>query len=401
MAINTTITAQNSGKFNFTTTPSAPSDYNWLPAGALTNSFLNVDNTGLNISMELTGLTGTLTPFPGTYQASPSITTSTTEGTEGVLTLATSGFGAQGITITIRFSQPITSADFKLFHINGSSYSGDLCTVSAETMLGNTIDPVFTASSNPSYAINSPVTGQINATGSSTARDRDEVGVAFSDNSGINSITIVWSNCTTCGANFHGLGLINQLNFTMMSALPVELTHFGAKLNEYNQGLLNWKTASETNNKGFEVEHAQPNSAEMAFETIGFVNGAGTTTRIQNYAYQTEQLSVGTHYFRIKQIDIDGTSTYSEIEAVTVEAKDQMMTLYPNPTAGKTMIELGELIEGDVLVKVINYTGQTVFSRTYKDQLLIDLALDFLPAGHYLISVDTEKGRKLLSLLKQ
>ncbi|BDS09606.1 T9SS type A sorting domain-containing protein [Aureispira anguillae] len=401
IAMSNIAMAQNSGTFNFSTNPSAPSDYNWLPAGALTNTFLSVDNTDLDISMTLDGATGTLTNFPGSLAASPSIGSATTGGSGEALTVATYGFGTDGITFTITFSQPLASADFKLFHINGSSYSGDLCTISAQNVLGDKIYPTLTASSNPSYQINYPSIGQVDAHSSSTAGDRDEVGIEFVDPSGITSITIVWSNCTTCGANFHGLGLINNLNFTLMNALPVELTYFSADLAADNSGILNWATASETNNRGFEIEQALPSSDVPVFEKIGFLEGAGTTVQAKNYSYSTQQLIPGTHYFRIKQIDFDGTYTYSNIQALTIRAKEEFITLYPNPTQGKTKIELGEQIEGDIHLELFNQTGQLMLAKVYNNQQLIELDVNFLPAAYYTIRLNTIRGTELFKLLKQ
>lgn len=394
-------TAQTSGMFNFTNSPSAPSDFAWLPAGALNNTFSNVDNTGLNISMSLSGATGTLTTFPGLGEASPSVSAVTTGWAGEALTMATTGFGSEGITLTITFSQPISSADFRLYHINGSSYSGDLCTVSALNTLGNKVLPTFTASANASYTVNYPAAGQIDAHSPSTAGDRDEVGIALADNVGITSITIQWQNCTTCGANFHGLGAINQFNFTLASSLPVELMQFDATMKNVNEALLTWATASETNNMGFEVEHALPTDGYPVFEKVAMVEGAGTTVQAQNYSYLTQKLSAGTHYFRLKQVDFDGSFSYSDIRALTIEQKEQPVTVYPNPVQKDVTIEFAEMIEGKMTVDVIDYAGQVVFSQQYTNKQLLTLDLGFLPAAYYTVVVNTTEGPKQFKLLKQ
>lgn len=206
------------GTLSFTQTPTGPGDYDWLPAGALTNTFSNVDHTGVNITMTFSGATGALATFPGSPSISPSISNVPSGGGAEILTFATSGFGAGGITITVNFSEPVTSANFRMFHINGTAGSGgDLYTITAQDILGNTVNPTFTSSATPSYAINSPGIGQVDATGASTAGDDDELGVAFSDPDGMTSITIIWSNCTTCAANsFHGSGLINDFTFEVL-----------------------------------------------------------------------------------------------------------------------------------------------------------------------------------------
>ncbi|MDX1439027.1 MAG: hypothetical protein R3284_03900, partial [Rubricoccaceae bacterium] len=93
-------------------------------------------------------------------------------------------------------------------------------------------------------------------------------------------------------------------------AIPVELTSFTARLLASGQAELSWATSSETNNAGFEVEHAIERNG--AWETVGFVEGHGTTTEAQTYSFTSDVLTQGgIHRFRLKQVDYDGQFEYS------------------------------------------------------------------------------------------
>jgi hypothetical protein len=99
------------------------------------------------------------------------------------------------------------------------------------------------------------------------------------------------------------------------SIVPVELSSFTSTVNGSNV-TLNWMTASEVNNMGFEVER-QVGSKQYAvsniWEKIGFVDGKGTTTGVSTYSFTDQGLSSGVYNYRIKQIDFDGTFKYYDL----------------------------------------------------------------------------------------
>ncbi|MCW9065211.1 MAG: YCF48-related protein, partial [Ignavibacteriaceae bacterium] len=92
-----------------------------------------------------------------------------------------------------------------------------------------------------------------------------------------------------------------------VNPVPVELTSFTAKANK-NSVILNWQTSTETNNSGFEVQRKIGE-----WESMGFVEGHGTTTEEKIYSFVDENLVAGTYQYRLKQIDYDGSFEYSEI----------------------------------------------------------------------------------------
>lgn len=134
------------------------------------------------------------------------------------------------------------------------------------------------------------------------------------------------------GAEFDQLYFDSDASAT----LPVELTAFTA-LADGRAVVLQWETASETNNAGFEIQRtaAVAPSYETAqpWETLAFVEGYGTTEQPRSYTYRAEGLSPGRHRLRLKQIDYDGTFAYSpEVEvALAVPGAYHLSNAYPNP----------------------------------------------------------------------
>ncbi len=141
------------------------------------------------------------------------------------------------------------------------------------------------------------------------------------------------------------------------SALPVELTRFDAVV-KGGDVTLRWATASETNNSGFEVQR----NVEGAFQRLGFVEGAGTTSRPQAYDYQVNGLSAGKHVFRLKQVDFDGSTSYSQaVEVlVSIDGRFEMDAAYPNPFHESATVGLRVKKTQDVSVALYNVLGQRV-----------------------------------------
>ena len=120
-------------------------------------------------------------------------------------------------------------------------------------------------------------------------------------------------------------------------AIPVELTAFNASVNK-NDVVLNWTTATELNNLGFEI---QRKSVEGEFESIGFVNGKVTTTGVNNYSFADSKVDAGTYLYRLMQKDFDGTFAYSqEVEVeISLPLEYSLEQNYPNPFNPVTTIK--------------------------------------------------------------
>ncbi len=150
----------------------------------------------------------------------------------------------------------------------------------------------------------------------------------------------------------------NDIYHTEPIALPVELASFSAQ-RDGQSAVLTWGTASETNNAGFAVQHAV---GTEGFEQIGWVDGVGTTTEAQTYDFTTEKLSAGTHRFRLKQEDLDGTTSFSEVVEVSVRPDGPIAIeqVAPNPARQTSTVEFTLRETGSVSVGLYDVLGRQV-----------------------------------------
>ena len=150
-----------------------------------------------------------------------------------------------------------------------------------------------------------------------------------------------------------------------LGPLPVELISFEA-LADGGSATLSWTTASEENNTGFHIEHrrASATTDQAAFQALGFVSGHGTTSEAHAYRFQTAELEVGRHVFRLRQVDFDGTVSYSgEVELEVASEMPEGFRLsaaYPNPFNPRTQFTLSVRETQEVRVEVFNLLGQRV-----------------------------------------
>jgi len=145
--------------------------------------------------------------------------------------------------------------------------------------------------------------------------------------------------------------------------LPVELARFEARA-DGNDAHLQWTTAAETRNAGFAVQR----ETERGFERIGFVEGAGTTTESRQYTFTVEGLVTGTHTFRLKQVDLDGSTSLGPERVVEVRPqKLQVVPTGANPVRQGQPIALRLVAdtEQSVTVTLHDVLGRTV--RTLYD----------------------------------
>lgn len=149
-----------------------------------------------------------------------------------------------------------------------------------------------------------------------------------------------------------------RIGTTWADVVPVELSSFSASTTG-NNAILNWSTATELNNFGFEVQRSVAGSE---FVTVGFVNGNGTTTEAKTYRFVDANLISGNYSYRLKQVDYNGTFAYSEVVNVDVNAPVQfeLSQNYPNPFNPSTTINFSIPQSSNVTLKVFNTLGQEV-----------------------------------------
>jgi len=140
--------------------------------------------------------------------------------------------------------------------------------------------------------------------------------------------------------------------------VPVELISFTFKIFSNSIKII-WETVSETNNYGFEIEKSIDS---INFRKIGFVKGNGTTSKRFYYTFIDKDLSSSIFYYRLKQIDFNGSCNYSRIikSEMTIPCSNCLLQNYPNPFNPETTIQYQILKESHVTLKVYNINGQLI-----------------------------------------
>jgi hypothetical protein len=205
------------------------------------------------------------------------------------------------------------------------------------------------------------------------------------------------------------------------SVLPVELTSFTAAFN--NSAVeLNWNTASEVNNYGFEVQRLAVSYSLLAksqqlnanssedWVKLGFVQGHGNSNSPKDYSFEDKNPQVGKLQYRLKQIDFDGAFEYSDVVEVNFDAPVNFVLgqNYPNPFNPETVISYQLPVGGLVTLKVYDLLGREIATLvneyktagTYNSQFSIR---NFqLPGGVYFYSINAGeyKSTKKMILLK-
>ncbi|MDR3609329.1 MAG: T9SS type A sorting domain-containing protein [Ignavibacteriaceae bacterium] len=156
----------------------------------------------------------------------------------------------------------------------------------------------------------------------------------------------------------HGRGVYEAY---IDAVTPVELSSFAATTSS-NKVILNWNTATETNNKGFEVQRKLKN---MDWAPVGFVNGNGTSSDIHSYSFidKFDNDYEGRILYRLKQIDFNGSFKFTNYVYVDVDFLPKSFTLfqnYPNPFNPSTAIKYFLTGESNVNLTIYNSVGQKV-----------------------------------------
>ncbi|HHP7236993.1 right-handed parallel beta-helix repeat-containing protein [Longibacter sp.] len=190
-------------------------------------------------------------------------------------------------------------------------------------------------------------------------------------------------------------GLPDLGRFTLAEsggALPVELAQFRAST-DGQTAVLTWTTTSETNNTGFHIQQ----KTDTGYDRIGFVDGAGTTNASTSYRFRVEDLDVGDHTFRLEQVDVDGSTTYSTDRLVTVglERAYRVSDVAPNPLSERGTIEITVRSPQRVTVDLFDALGRRI--RTLSDGEVrandpkrLVVRPDGLASGHYFVRVRGE-----------
>ena len=192
---------------------------------------------------------------------------------------------------------------------------------------------------------------------------------------------------STCGM------IVDNLNITLLSALPIELLNFEAE-NQETKVALTWATASEKNTNYFNVERS---TDALTWEKISQIKAAENSTKTLYYETDDNEPLYGVSYYRLKIIDLDNSFYYSPIKSIYRAKKEAFVVFYPNPTNG--ILNLSSSFSSSQLnYKVFDVAGKelsiNITSQT-EDKITFDFSK--LAKGLYFINVTTPNGTEFSS----
>ena len=203
--------------------------------------------------------------------------------------------------------------------------------------------------------------------------------------------------------------IVVPITMTISNEIPVELIAFNAEMVDGNV-VLSWSTATETNNNGFQIERTvrSQQSSVSNWENKGFVNGKGTRTEKTFYSFKDKNEKPGAYLYRLKQIDFDGTSSYSnEVEIEVSGPKDfALYQNYPNPFNPSTTIKFALPVKTNLSLNVYNTLGEKVAEifNGEKEEGYHEVMFNAsgLSSGIYFYKIESENysSTKKLMLLK-
>ncbi len=219
----------------------------------------------------------------------------------------------------------------------------------------------------------------------------------YGSNPSCNTVTLADVNCTSVRIDYYGNGITNgSINCALSaSPLPIELLDFQANANK-DKVDLKWATASETNNDFFTIEKSADG---INFVEQQKVKGSGNTSNTTEYATTDENPFTGTSYYRLKQMDFNGNTSYSGVVSVQINNSSPAITnVYPNPANnGTTNIYVSSTSAAPVDAYIYNPLGQMVAHMVLKpnDKGLLDQPVD-LPLNGNLFFITLSQNNKII-----
>lgn len=183
---------------------------------------------------------------------------------------------------------------------------------------------------------------------------------------------------------------IHGTNTFSSTALPVQLTAFDLTAVDNNFFKLDWQTASELNNYGFEVQRSLDGTD---FSSIGFIRGNGTTSMIHNYALNDSNVVAEiNYYYRLKIIDFDGTFKYSRVLIGRLRGENSFIVseFYPNPTNDNVSVNVFAPASNKMTINLFDIVGQLISTTNYELKSgwnKVDLNTSNLAAATYIASI--------------
>lgn len=183
--------------------------------------------------------------------------------------------------------------------------------------------------------------------------------------------------------NFAGNYRLDDFKVTAVT-LPIELVKFSVSTQPTRQILLSWQTTTERDNALFAIEHSTDGNR---FTQIGQTPGAGNSFETRNYQFTDLAPTQGTNYYRLRQVDVDGRSSYSPVVTAVLNETGNV-TVMPTPATDQLQVQLEDVSEESIQWKVYDYIGRTVLSGTEPgDTQVFSFDVSTLAQGAYTLSM--------------
>ncbi|WP_425392863.1 T9SS type A sorting domain-containing protein [Ekhidna sp.] len=231
------------------------------------------------------------------------------------------------------------------------------------------------------------------------ALDDDDLGVLFlsgngNGSDGIRQLSIALEGSDLSFIFTSGSGRGESVATILNTPLPVDLISFEGIAFEDRIKLI-WKTAQEINNDRFIIEKSLDGSF---WSTIGSVEGSGNSTELITYNFSDLYPERGIQFYRLKQIDFNGSYEYSPIISVDFDKIGLTTTIYPNPNHGELSIGLDE-VPKEVFIRILDLKGIIVFSSKL-DSGKLNLDISNLKDNIYHIEVIVDGRKSIHTIIK-
>ncbi|MDZ4711772.1 MAG: T9SS type A sorting domain-containing protein [bacterium] len=201
-----------------------------------------------------------------------------------------------------------------------------------------------------------------------------------------NDATLDWSNSAAGTVNAETSQLTNTVFpvsgltyiFPTSCALPVEMSSFISSVNGRDV-TLNWTTAMENNNSGFEIERSSVNQSANSWTNIGFIPGNGTTSTPMSFTFTDRGLNTGGYSYRLKQVDFNGNFEFFNLNNevnIGTPVRFDLSQNYPNPFNPSTVINYDLPLDGKITLEIFDMSGREVAT----------LVNEFQTAGYYSVN---------------